>query len=148
DGPEIRARFFREARALAAVHHPNLCPVFDVGEHQGVPFLTMAHVEGGTLSNAIQGGPPWPQHAAAVLVRQLALGLAEAHDRGIIHRDLKPANVLLNSRNEPVVVDFGLARRVNPDEIRLTGTGSLLGTPAYMAPEQAAGDSAHVGPSC
>ena len=148
DGPEIRARFFREARALAAVHHPNLCPVFDVGEHKGVPFLTMAHVEGGPLSKTIQGSPPWSQHAAASLVRQLALGLAEAHERGIIHRDLKPANVLLTRDNEPVVVDFGLARCLSPDEIRLTGTGSLLGTPAYMAPEQAAGESANVGPSC
>lgn len=148
DGPEVRARFFREARALAALRHPNLCPIFDVGEQHGVPFLIMAYLEGGSLSQALKGCPPWPQHAAAALVRQLALGLAAAHDCGIVHRDLKPANVLLTARNEPVVVDFGLARRAGPDEIRLTGTGSLLGTPAYMAPEQAAGDSAIIGPAC
>lgn len=145
DSGRGKERFFREARAAAALHHPNVCPVYDVGAHDGIDYLTMAYIEGQSLSQRIRQGPPIGQREAADFVRQIALALDEAHARGIIHRDLKPSNVILNSHGEPVVMDFGLARRTHAGDERLTKTGDVLGTPAYMAPEQVVGDIDTVG---
>jgi serine/threonine protein kinase len=147
ESPEVVQRFYREARALARFDHPNICPVHDVGQVDGVLFLTMTYVEGRPLSELVTQ-PPLPQRRAAEVVRTLARTLAEAHARGIIHRDLKPANVLISARRELVIVDFGLARRLEQGDSRLTQVGSILGTPAYMAPEQVSGDIAAMGPGC
>jgi serine/threonine protein kinase len=146
DGPEVLERFYREARAAAALDHPNLCPVFDVGQVDGSPYLTMAYVEGRPLSMLIGRQTDWPQRQVAAVVRKLANALQEAHDRGVVHRDLKPANILVSRRKELVVVDFGLARRDGAGDARLTRSGVILGTPAYMAPEQVAGEMDAVGP--
>jgi class 3 adenylate cyclase/predicted Ser/Thr protein kinase len=147
-GPEPDAaaleRFYREARAAALLHHPNICPVYDVGEIDGIHFLTMAYIEGQTLA-ATAEGQALPQRQAAALVQTLALALEEAHSQGVIHRDLKPANIMLNKRREPVIMDFGLARRLSVSDPRLTHEGMLMGTPAYMSPEQVNGEVDAVG---
>ncbi len=129
-------RFFREARAAAALWHPNLCPIHDVGEVDGTPYLTMAYVEGHPLSHLINPCEPIPQRQAAGIVVKIAEAMQEAHERGVIHRDLKPSNVMINARGEPVVTDFGLARRDETAEVALTKLGMVLGTPAFMSPEQ------------
>jgi predicted Ser/Thr protein kinase len=147
DDPEGRARFYREARAASAFNHPNLCPVFDVDEVGGVHYLTMPYVEGRPLSDLLRGGEPLPQRQVAALVQKLALAMQEAHQKGIVHRDLKPANVMVTPRHEPVIMDFGLARRDAGEDPRLTSAGQVMGTPAYMAPEQVRGDVAAVGPA-
>ncbi|HUG90628.1 MAG TPA: serine/threonine-protein kinase [Planctomycetaceae bacterium] len=146
DGPPNLERFRREARAAATLEHPNICAVYDVGEVDGVQFLTMAYVEGRPLSDLLQQGTPLPEQPAADLVRKLALALDEAHQHGVVHRDLKPANVMINRRHEPVITDFGLARRDRPGEAQLTQSGTILGTPAYMSPEQVEGDPDRIGP--
>jgi serine/threonine protein kinase len=140
------SRFYREARAAAALHHPNLCPVYDVGEIDGVPYLTMAYIEGKSLHQLTRGKRPMSQPSGAGLVRKLALALEEAHQKGVIHRDLKPTNILINQRGEPVIMDFGLARCLRPGDERLTQEGTVLGTPAYMPPEQVSGDVEAMGP--
>jgi serine/threonine protein kinase len=146
--PEVLARFFREARAAATLHHPNICPVFDVGEVDGIPFLTMAYLEGRPLCSLVESGEPLEQRRAAGIVRTLALAMQEAHRRGVIHRDLKPSNIMITPAGEPVVMDFGLARRDEPREPRLTRSGVVMGTPAYMAPEQIRGELAAVSHGC
>jgi serine/threonine protein kinase len=144
----LRERFYREARAAAALHHPNICPVFDVGELDGLPYLTMAFLDGRPLADALADGRPFPPHQAALLVRKLALAMQYAHDRGVIHRDLKPGNVLLRPDGEPVVMDFGLARRGDdPRTEGMTRQGDVIGTIEYMSPEQFEGDNAAVGPA-
>jgi serine/threonine protein kinase len=152
-----KERFIREAKAIAALRHPNLCPVFDVDEEQGILYLTMAYIDGQPLSALIQRGPV-PPPKAVDLVRRMARAMHEAHAHGTIHRDLKPANILIDKAGEPVVMDFGLARRAAWAEdskqdgpaaavdAGLTQFGSVLGTPAYMPPEQARGDQERVGP--
>jgi predicted Ser/Thr protein kinase len=139
DDQEGLERFWREAQAAATLVHPNICPVYDVGTLDGVHFLTMAYVKGRALSVLVREDGPLPLKEAAQLVRKLAEALAEAHAHGIVHRDLKPSNILINARQEPVIMDFGLARRVNTEEARLTLDGGVLGTPAYMPPEQFCG---------
>jgi formylglycine-generating enzyme required for sulfatase activity len=145
--PQALARFRTEAQAAAALRHPNLCPVYECDVRDGVPYLTMAYIEGPNLADWAARRGPLPPREAAQLVRKLALAMQTAHEHRVVHRDLKPSNVVLE-RGEPIVLDFGLARQATEDEIRLTRKGAVLGTPAYMAPEQAAGDLAEMGPSC
>jgi serine/threonine protein kinase len=139
-------RFYREARAAADIHHPNLCAVYDVDQIEGIHYLTMPFIEGIPLSRQVGSGQQWEPGAAADLIVKLAQGLGVLHERGVIHRDLKPANVLLRPGNDPVLMDFGLARSFSDLEHRLTSTGQALGTPAYMSPEQIAGESSTLGP--
>jgi hypothetical protein len=134
-------RFYREARAAAMLQHPNLCPVYDFGEINGIPYLTMPYIEGKLLSAYIRPGRQNSQRQVAALVHTIALALQEAHSRGVIHRDLKPSNIKFNQRREPVVMDFGLARQINkPGECGLTQHGTAVGTSYYMSPEQALGE--------
>jgi formylglycine-generating enzyme required for sulfatase activity/predicted Ser/Thr protein kinase len=145
DGPEVLQRFLREARLAATLQHPNICPVHDVDQIDGVHYIAMGYLDGRPLSDLIDPDRPLPQHQAAALVRRLAKALQEAHARGIVHRDLKPSNVMITRRGEPVVMDFGLARRMSAEESRLTGGSRPLGTPAYMPPEQFSGGEGAVG---
>jgi serine/threonine-protein kinase len=140
--PERRTRFLAEADAIARLQHPHIVQVFEVGEHDGLPFLSLEYVPGGSLARKLHEGPLAPQLAAA-LVEQLARAVQYAHERAVIHRDLKPGNVLLTEDGAPKVTDFGLAKAERPE---LTATGAVLGTPSYMAPEQAKGDNRAVGP--
>ena len=143
----IRARFLREAQSAAVLAHPNICPVHDLGEIDGVPYITMAFIKGTSLARLIDPARPLDPCRATVLVRKVALALDDAHQKGVIHRDLKPANVMLDERGEPIVMDFGLARRADGD-LALTQEGELMGTPAYMPPEQVSGNVAAMGPAC
>jgi formylglycine-generating enzyme required for sulfatase activity len=144
--PQALERFRREAKAAAALRHPNLCPVYEYDVRDGIPYLVMAYIEGPTLAERLGERGPLPQREAALLVRQLALAMHEAHSHGVIHRDLKPSNVAIDERGQPVILDFGLARQ--GAGARLTHTGATLGTPDYMAPEQVRGDTAAIGPAC
>ena len=139
-------RFFREARLAATLSHPNLCPIHDIGEHGGTHFISMAFVSGKSLAELLKSGKPISERSAASVVRKLALALHEAHQRGVIHRDLKPANIMIDQRGEPIVMDFGLARQSRgTDQAQITQSGAILGTPAYMSPEQVQGASSAVG---
>lgn len=140
-------RFMREARLAAKLVHPNLCPIFDVGSHAGVPYYTMPFLKGETIAARLRQGP-FPPKQAAALVQRIALGMHEAHKQGIIHRDLKPANIMIDERKQPIVMDFGLAQRAQAAEERITKPGGVVGTPVYMAPEQLDGDPAAIGPAC
>jgi Protein kinase domain len=146
DHPEVVERFYREARAAATFHHPNLCPIYDVGAIDGIHYLTMPYIPGRPLSELIRGTGPLPPREVAALVRKLALAMQEAHDKGVIHRDLKPANVMVTAKHEPIIMDFGLARREDAPDPQQTPAGQVLGTPAYMSPEQVRGDTAAIGP--
>jgi serine/threonine protein kinase len=148
DTTRARARFQREAKAAAALRHPNLCPVYEVGEVDGTPYLTMPFLQGKSLSDVGKDYLRRPIRAAASLVRTLALALDEAHRQGVVHRDLKPSNILITTRGEPIIMDFGLARLSAAGDARLTEPGVILGTLSYMAPEQAGGDSKEIGPAC
>jgi WD40 repeat protein len=143
--PEEVQRFYVEARAAAHLDHPGIVPVYDVGEHDGQHYYAMGLVEGGSLLKRIRNRPLPPREAAEIM-RQVAEAVTYAHQKGIIHRDLKPGNVLLDKDGQPKVTDFGLAKMVEGDS-HLTLTGQVLGTPAYMPPEQAAGKSLQVGPT-
>jgi tetratricopeptide (TPR) repeat protein len=172
--PERRHRFLAEADAIARLRHPNIVQIYEVGQHDYLPYLALEHVEGGSLAVQLNGAP-LPPRAAAVLVETLARAIHHAHLHGIVHRDLKPANILLQKSSTkdtkghegrpetpvpaglpscpfvsfvddflPKITDFGLAKQ---DQGDLTHTGAVLGTPSYMAPEQAAGDNRTVGPA-
>lgn len=169
------ARFLREARSAAGLHHPNICPIYDVGEIGGTHFLAMAFVSGDTLAEKVGPGRPLDPPEAARIVRAVAAAMQYAHSKGVIHRDLKPVNIMLAvdggqcavdskhppsgsseppaahcplSATTPVVMDFGLARRTADAGAKLTLQGDVMGTPAYMPPEQVAGDVARMGPGC
>jgi eukaryotic-like serine/threonine-protein kinase len=146
DRPEVRDRFFREAQAAARFHHPNFCPIHDIGEVAGVPYLTMAFIEGKTLDDSIEKGTGWPPRRAVEVTRELALALATAHREGIIHRDLKPVNIMVKPSGGLVLMDFGLARWYDDLDSNFTPSGAVLGTPSYMPPEQAEGNLKAVGP--
>ena len=150
EGPGVLNRFYREAKAAAKLRHPCICPTYDAGEIDGVPFITMAYLPGTPLSRVLRRGKPVQGRQVAKLIQRLADALWEAHSHGVIHRDLKPGNIMLTKGNQPVIMDFGLARRNHlGDEgaTRLTASGTILGTPAYMAPEQVAGAPTAVGPA-
>ena len=138
-----RARFRREAEAIAKLQHTGIVQVYDSGDHEGRPFFTMELVEGGTLAGAL-AGTPQPASKAAALVVKLAEAIHTAHQAGIVHRDLKPGNVLLSTDGNPKISDFGLAHSIEGDHT-LTISGIRLGTPAYMVPEQALGKARAVG---
>lgn len=131
-------RLQNEAEAIATLDHPNIVPVLDLGEHEGLPYFTMRLIAGGSLARRPSMFLDDPR-AAARLVLVIAGAVHHAHQRGILHRDLKPANILLDDEGQPHVTDFGLAKRIQSD-VDLTLPGSVLGSPAYMAPEQASGD--------
>ncbi len=153
-GPDERARFRTEAEALARVHHPNIVQVYEVGVAAGRPYFSLEYCEGGSLSRYLNG-TPLPPREAARMVHTLALAVEAAHRQRVLHRDLKPGNVLVTwegSATRPAwgectlkVADFGLAKRL--DEAGRTATGAILGTPGYMAPEQAGAKAGAVGPA-
>jgi hypothetical protein len=141
----LAQRFQREARAAAQIHHPHVCPVYDVGEHDGQPYVVMAFLPGPSLAQRLAAGRFEDVGEAVRIARQLLDGLAAVHALGVVHRDLKPGNVLFDAAGRAVLTDFGLAR---PDsETPLTSVNAVLGTPAYMAPEQAAGQLDRIGPA-
>ncbi len=136
--PEIRRRFLAEAQALAALRHPNIVTVYDVGEADGVPFFTMERIEGRTLGQILSEEGPQPLGRVTELIRALGSAIAYLHSAGLVHRDIKPANIMVEPSGRPVLMDFGIARSL--DGARLTQTGASIGTPAYMAPEQVRGE--------
>jgi eukaryotic-like serine/threonine-protein kinase len=144
-GQPERERFLREAEAMASLRHPHIVQIHDVGEFDGLPYFTMEFVEGGNLAQEL-AGMPQPARQAAALVATLAEAVQVAHESGIIHRDLKPANILLTGDDTPKINDFGLARRLEGGP-SLTLSGARIGTPSYMAPEQAIGKAGAIEPS-
>jgi len=150
--PEQLARFKIEAEAAARLQHPNIVQIYEVGEHDGLPYLALEYVDGGSLAQHL-GGRPLPPRQAAELIETLARAIHHAHERGVIHRDLKPANILLEAHGSqpvglgvPKIADIGLAKCLDTDSAQ-THTGDVVGTPAYMAPEQAAGRTRGIGPA-
>jgi serine/threonine-protein kinase len=166
--PSQQARLRSEAEAVARIRHPHIAQIYDIGAHEGKPFLVLEFVEGISLDKALQ--TPWPPHDAAQLVREIASAVDAAHQAGIVHRDLKPANILLQkdeggrmkdessrvapsgssfilhpSSFVPKIADFGLAKQLD-EGAGQTHSGTILGTPSYMAPEQAAGEIHQIGP--
>jgi serine/threonine protein kinase len=144
--PEDLHRFRTEAEATARLQHPNIVTVYDVGEVDGQHFYSMDFIDGPSLSKRLASGP-LPGRAAARYVRTIARAMHHAHCHGILHRDLKPSNILVDRRDEPHITDFGLAKKIGGDSSQ-TRTGAVMGTPSYMAPEQAAGKIKELGPVC
>ena len=143
-GEEDVQRFYTEAEAAASLDHPGIVPIFEIGEHSGQHYFSMGYIEGDSLALKVADGP-LPPREAAEQVKKICDAMAYAHERGVIHRDLKPANILIDANGQPKVTDFGLAKKTEADS-GLTGTGQILGTPAYMPPEQASGKTDDVGP--
>src|SRR6195256_1122928 len=141
--PDTTARFRHEAQAIAQMRHPNIVNVYDFGEHEGVPYMIIEYVPGGSLANRLSQGP-LDNATALKYLRGIAAGLDHAHGLGIVHRDVKPANVLLEKDDTPVLADFGLAKLLQGSSLK-SMTGVTTGTPAYMSPEQVTGSQ--VGPA-
>jgi len=145
-------RFRAEAEATARLNHPQIVPLYEVGEYDSRPFYSMKLIEGQTLSRRLAEGP-LSSRAAAELLLPVCRAVAAAHEQGVLHRDLKPANILIDAEGQPHVSDFGLAKRINtpseslPAGESLTQSGAIVGSPSYMAPEQAAGDRGEIGPA-
>ena len=139
-------RFLAEASATAKLEHPNIVPVYEVGNVEGRPFFSMKFIQGETLAQRLSRGP-MPQRQAAEIVATTARAVHFAHERSVLHRDLKPSNILLTEDDQPLIMDFGLAKQVDNDEDSLTRSGMLVGTPAYMSPEQASGRRGMIGPA-
>ena len=145
--PAEVARFRAEAEAAARLDHPNIVPVYAVDEHEGRPYFVMKLIEGTTLARRLADGPMPPREAAALLA-PVCRAVDYAHGRGVLHRDLKPSNILIDRDGRPYVGDFGLAKRIDVEaEAGLTLSGAVLGTPGYMAPEQAAAGRGPLGPA-
>lgn len=140
-----RQRFRIEAEAAARLHHANIVPVYEVGDQQGRPYFSMKYITGRTLANLLAERPLPPREAARMLA-SVCRAIHHAHLRGVLHRDLKPSNILIDEQDEPHVTDFGLAKQTGA-ATGITHSGAVLGTPSYMAPEQAAGDRGEVGPA-
>jgi tetratricopeptide (TPR) repeat protein len=143
-GPEQLARFQTEAEAVATLQHPHIVQIYEVGKHAGLPYFSLEFVDGGSLAQKLDG-KPLPPAQAARYAELLAAAMHCAHQHGIVHRDLKPANVLLTADGGPKITDFGLAKRLEGDS-KQTRSGTLMGTPSYMAPEQARGETHAIGP--
>jgi serine/threonine protein kinase len=137
ESKEFAARFHQEARIIASLEHPHILPVFDYGESDGVAYFVMRYLDAGTLKDRMVEGRPLPLNEIDKLFTQLADALGYAHSRGIIHRDLKPANALIDSRGNIFLTDFGIAKLLESASPRLTQTDAIMGTPAYISPEQA-----------
>jgi WD40 repeat protein len=144
-GDKERARFRTEAEAVARLQHPNIVQIHEIGEHDGLPYLSLEYCGGGSLAAKLKG-TPLPPREAAQLVETLARAMQVAHAQQIVHRDLKPANVLLTAEGTPKITDFGLAKKLD-DGSGHTLPGAILGTPSYMAPEQAGKERAAIGPA-
>jgi hypothetical protein len=144
-GEQELARFRTEAEAVARRQHPNVVQIHEVGEHQGLPFFSLEFCPGGSLDRKVRGTPQPPREAAR-LAELLARAMDVAHQAGIVHRDLKPANVLLAADGTPRITDFGLAKKLD-EAVGQTASGAVMGTPSYMAPEQARGETGRVGPA-
>ena len=138
--PQHRAfieRFYQEARISGTLSHPNIVTLFDIGEEGGVPFLAMEYVDGQTIAEVLEKGVKFKPEKVIALVSQIALGLDYAHSRGVVHRDIKPSNLIVQEGDKVKVTDFGIAKLVDTE---ITQSGTLLGTPSYMSPEQAMGE--------
>ncbi len=150
---EELARFHTEAEAIAKLDHPSIVPIYEVGEWENQPYFSMRYVDGPTLSHRLVDGP-LSNHEALELIIPICDAIEHAHRQGILHRDLKPSNILLDRQGRPFITDFGLAKQVakpaditSPHQPSLTESGAILGTPSYMAPEQAAGRRGEIGPT-
>ena len=144
-GPDVVARFVTEAEAIARLEHPSIVQIRHIGDADGLPFLELEYVSGGSLDRQLDG-TPWPAQRAARLAEQVSFGIAEAHRQGIVHRDLKPSNVLIAADGTPKVGDFGLAK-MQDSQAALTQSESVMGSPSYMAPEQAQGMAKQASPA-
>ena len=142
---DLLTRFRVEAEAVARLRHPNIIQIYDIGEAAGLPFVALELLDGGGLDDRL-AGTPQPGNQAAELMVTLARAVHVAHEAGIVHRDLKPTNVLYTSDGVPKITDFGLAKRIDSDDGH-TESGQIMGSPSYMAPEQARGHSRNVGPA-
>ena len=139
-------RFYREARSAAQLRNPYLCPIHDVGKVGDIHYLSMAFIEGSPLTKVIAERKLKTISEITTIISKVARGLQKAHELGIVHRDLKPDNLIIDLDGDPIVLDFGLARRVN-DDVQVTLPGVIVGTPAFMSPEQVDGDPTKVGPA-
>jgi len=144
-GPQQLQRFRAEAEAVARLQHPNIVQVYEVGEHDGLPYFSLEYCAGGGLAQRLDGTPMLAREAAA-LIETLARAMQTAHQAGIVHRDLKPANILFSADGTPKITDFGLAKKLD-DAAVVTQSGAVMGTPSYMAPEQAMGKNRELGPA-
>ena len=144
---DVLTRFIAEAKAVAHLQHPNIVQIFEVGEHEGLPFFSLEYVDGNSLDKRVAGKPLPPEDAARLTIT-LCEAMQYAHEHGVLHRDLKPANILMTSAGVPKVTDFGLAKRLeDADDTSSTRTGTIMGTPSYMSPEQARGAVKELGPA-